>query len=223
MRNNNIKNNLCHVLHNENIFDENQLQFVSVAVVNINERNEQSFQHKKKIYKILSDQINDNSLLSEILKIQREYSKELAAVRPTYIFSNQTSSQSCLPSAFGSSQQAVSKVSQFYRHQIQLCRRTALYTEHLITKSLPFLTKIQKTDRSCSRHDASTECGLSDNKICCTCKNKSGVLNKYSKCNSGHYFSKRCQGKQFTEHKKYCDFLVELESLNKPQWKEYLL
>ena len=159
---------------------------------------------------IMSEMNNLSSIKRKSTKF-----KELAAVRPTYIFSNQTSIQSCLPSAFGSSQQAVSKVSQFYRHQIQLCMRTALCTEHLITKSLPFPTKIKKTDRSCSRHDASTECGLSDNKFCCTCKNKSGVLNKYSKCNSDHYFSKRCQGKQFTEHKKYCDFLVELESLNK--------
>ena len=86
---------------------------------------------------IMSEMNNLSSIKRKSTKF-----KELAAVRPTYNFSNQTNSQSCFPSAFRSSQQAISKVSQFYRHQIQLCMRAALCTEHLITKSLPFSTKI---------------------------------------------------------------------------------
>ena len=58
------------------------MPFVSEAVVNNNERNEKLFQHKKKIYKIHSDQIKENSFLSEILKMQLEHSKELVVILP---------------------------------------------------------------------------------------------------------------------------------------------
>ena len=73
IRNNNIRNDLRHVLH----------QYVSEAVVNNSERNEKLAQSKKdlRINQIDTDQNQDCPLLTELRKIQSEHSNQLAAFR----------------------------------------------------------------------------------------------------------------------------------------------
>lgn len=83
IRNNNIRNDLRHVLQNVNISDEHLLKYVSEAVVNNCERNEKLAQSKKdlRINQINTDQEQDNPLLVEIRKIQSEHSNQMAAFR----------------------------------------------------------------------------------------------------------------------------------------------
>ena len=83
LRNNNIRNDLRHVLQNTKISDEHLLQYVSEAVVNNSERNEKLAQSKKelRINQIDTEQNQDNPLLAEIRKIQSEHSNQLAAFR----------------------------------------------------------------------------------------------------------------------------------------------
>ena len=54
---------------------------------------------------------------------------------------------------------------------------------------------------------------------------KSEIVYKCCKCNSGRYCSRDCQSKQFNEHKKYCRYISELETLEqeklKPNFKDY--
>ena len=80
IRNNNIRNDLHHVLQNINISDEQLLQYVSEAVVNNSERNEKLAQSKKdlRIHQIDTDQNQGNPLLTELRKTQSEYSNQLA-------------------------------------------------------------------------------------------------------------------------------------------------
>ena len=44
---------------------------------------------------------------------------------------------------------------------------------------------------------------------------------KCCKCNSGRYWSRDCQCKQFNGHKKYCRYMSELESLEQEKLKHY--
>lgn len=83
IRNNNIRNDLRHVLQNVNISDEHLLQHVSEVVVNNSERNEKLAQSKKdmRINQINTDPPQDNPLLVEIRKIQSEHSDQMAAFR----------------------------------------------------------------------------------------------------------------------------------------------
>ena len=92
IRNNNIRNDLRHVLQNVNISDEHLLQLVSEAVVNNSERDEKLAQHKKdlKVNKIETDEAQDNPLLTELRKIQFEHSNQLAAFRSEILEIKQT-------------------------------------------------------------------------------------------------------------------------------------
>ena len=83
IRNNNIRNDLRHVLQNVNISDEYLLRLISEAVINNSERNEKLAQHKRdlKKNKVETDENQDNHLLMELKNIQFEHSNQLAAFR----------------------------------------------------------------------------------------------------------------------------------------------
>ena len=66
IRNNNIRNDLHHVLQNVNISDKHLLQLISETVVSNSKCNEKLVQHKKnlKVNKIETDKNQDHPLLT---------------------------------------------------------------------------------------------------------------------------------------------------------------
>ena len=98
---------------------------------------------------------------------------------------------------------------------LNLVVRTVLYVVLLSTKSLSVLTMIKKLAIFAqARHVAS----VSNKTLCnifCVCKKNVKILYKCAKCQSGNYYSKAYQIKQYPEHKKYCAVISELDSREK--------
>ena len=91
----------------------------------------------------------------------------------------------------------------------------------MITKSLPVPIKIKKlVEVAQLMYDTTNKKNPSKN-IWCICKMKSETVYKCCKCNSGCYWSRDCQRKQFNEREKYCRYVWELESLEQGKLKHY--
>ena len=144
IRNNNIRNDLYHVLQNVNISDEHLLQLLSEAIVNNSERNEKLPQHKKdlKVSKTESDENQRNPLLMELRKIQFEHSNQPAAFRSEILEIKQAVSHD---NASGSNQTLRRRIFQRYPN----CTVTKSKCTHCFV-CLPVPRKNQKTNRSCS-------------------------------------------------------------------------
>ena len=78
LRNNNIQNDLCHTLENNETSDEYLLQIVSEAVVNDSERHEKLLKEKKET-KVNKTGNADNPLLNKIVALKLEHATKLAA------------------------------------------------------------------------------------------------------------------------------------------------
>ena len=154
----------------------------------------------------------DNPILKEIRAIKLEHSTELAAICAEIL----------------QIKEAVNSRNNFCRKHVSRCPNCTVTKSNC---SHCFECGSSEDQKSvCLHHDkakvaqvrhaATVSIKITCN-IRCVCKKKVKILYKCTTCQSGNYYSKACQTKQYPEHKKYWAVISELDSREKHKLEQF--